>query len=268
MPLLYSQISHGTTPLVDVTYPGVQGNFKTVTSALLPRITSPTAESKLSLVYDSYHIHHVNSNGYTYLAITDSSFNRALVFKFLRSIRAAFSSKFNVDDNSSNNKEEPESKQHDSPNMPVASIAPKHYQSFTTTLESLMHQTNDDAELETAVAVESPLHTEMATRNNDHSSFQQPKKFQPPAGSKLYDIRSNLDSMQPILIDSIDSVMNRGERLELLVDKAQGLEDGAMKFNRSARHLKQKFFLDNVRSWGMIIGCGVLFILFMYALFD
>ena len=52
---------------------------------------------------------------------------------------------------------------------------------------------------------------------------------------------------QNIVYQSIDKVLDRGERIELLVHKSDSFGDQAIKFNRHARKLKNRMFWKNVK---------------------
>lgn len=307
MPILYSMISDienskqsdsnqnddkgkgkgkDSSILVDHTLEGISGNFRSVVTALLPRINT-TTDNKLSYTYDTkYLIHYDVTQPYVYMCVSDAAFDRSYAFKFLRSVKSAFEIRYNVN---TNNVSKSDSHTDDRKNtLPIASIANTEYNQFESTLRNLMYSVNDDYESADSTSRSSTgsgtgstgsgstalLYNNSTSTSTDGdielqgNSSTKSKRYQPVKGSKLYDVRSNLNAMQPIIIDNIDRLMNRGERLELLVDKADQLEHGAMKFNRGSRGLKHQYMIENVRQWGIIIGCVALFILFCYALFD
>lgn len=48
-------------------------------------------------------------------------------------------------------------------------------------------------------------------------------------------------------------MLARGEKIELLVDKSEALNDSAKKFQRSSRALKNVMWWKNVKMWLLII---------------
>jgi hypothetical protein len=52
---------------------------------------------------------------------------------------------------------------------------------------------------------------------------------------------------------SAERVLARGEKIELLVDKSEALNDSAKKFQRSSRALKNVMWWKNVKMWLLII---------------
>ena len=58
-------------------------------------------------------------------------------------------------------------------------------------------------------------------------------------------------------------ILDRGERIELLVDKTDHLQSESFAFRRDARRLETKMWWRNTR---LQIGLGVLFLLVVYIL--
>lgn len=269
MPIIYSLIAYHHDIIVDYTLPNIYGNFHTVSSALINKINfSPNNSNKLSYTYDSYMFHYIIHCNYIYLCITDQKYDRTIAFKYLRSVRNEFEMKFNVNEQSTGSNDNNIAA---STVTPIASISKQQYKKFADTLESHMFTCNDEYESTHDNNQHTPSNSTIELndiRIDINNKQQQSTTYQPEPGSKLYDIRHNIDSMQPVLINSIDQLMSRGEKLELLVDKASELEHGAIKFNRSSTTMKNQYFYDNVKQYGVLIGCGTLFVVLMYALFS
>lgn len=53
-------------------------------------------------------------------------------------------------------------------------------------------------------------------------------------------------------------VLDRGERIELLVDKTDHLQQESFVFRREARQLKNKLWWKNLRLWLIIAGVAIL----------
>lgn len=67
-------------------------------------------------------------------------------------------------------------------------------------------------------------------------------------------IRSQLDGIHTVMIDSIDKILQRGERIDLLVDQSEQLNQEAVTFRRQARRLKNTLWWRNMRIVVMIAG--------------
>jgi vesicle-associated membrane protein 7 len=51
------------------------------------------------------------------------------------------------------------------------------------------------------------------------------------------------------VVASVERVLERGERIELLVDKTNGLSQQAFRFERSSRTLRREVMLRRLRLW-------------------
>jgi len=55
---------------------------------------------------------------------------------------------------------------------------------------------------------------------------------------------------------NINKVLERGEKIDLLVDKTDRMKNTANKFARTSRHLKNTMWWKNVQMWAIMIGCA------------
>ncbi|KAJ8919488.1 hypothetical protein NQ315_002109 [Exocentrus adspersus] len=79
-------------------------------------------------------------------------------------------------------------------------------------------------------------------------------------------VHSELDELKNIMVKNIDNVAMRGERLELLVNKAENLNSGSVTFRTTSRNLARSLFWKNVKLYviiGVIITVIVYFIVSM-----
>ena len=90
--------------------------------------------------------------------------------------------------------------------------------------------------------------------------------------SQFSDVRGKLDDVKDVMVKNIEMVLERGEKLELLVDKTDRLNATAFTFERSSRRLKEQMFWKKVKLYltflslaGFVvfvlvwIACGVSF---------
>ncbi|XP_065186625.1 vesicle-associated membrane protein 7-like [Sycon ciliatum] len=78
---------------------------------------------------------------------------------------------------------------------------------------------------------------------------------------QMSQVQGQLDELKDIMVKNIDTVASRGERLELLVDKAEDLSHSAMSFKKTSRGLARAMCLKNAKIT-IIIVVVVLIILF------
>lgn len=66
-------------------------------------------------------------------------------------------------------------------------------------------------------------------------------------------VKARLDSVKTVMVENIDKVLQRGEKIELLVDESQELQRTANKFKTGARSLERHMWWKNVKIWIFII---------------
>nr|CAI5818870.1 unnamed protein product [Callosobruchus analis] len=79
-------------------------------------------------------------------------------------------------------------------------------------------------------------------------------------------VHSELDELKNIMVKNIDNVAMRGERLELLVNKAENLNSGSVTFRTTSRNLARSLFWKNVKLYvviGIVVTVIVYFIISM-----
>lgn len=60
-------------------------------------------------------------------------------------------------------------------------------------------------------------------------------------------VRGEISEVKTVMIENIDKVLDRGERIELLVDKTDHLQNESFAFKREARRLKTRLWWKNIR---------------------
>lgn len=59
-----------------------------------------------------------------------------------------------------------------------------------------------------------------------------------PSADNIARVQAQIDEVKDVMIDNIDRVLERGERIELLVDKTELLTQNARKFEKSVWSLE------------------------------
>eukprot|EP00611_Tribonema_gayanum_P007136 TRINITY_DN1649_c0_g1_i2.p1 TRINITY_DN1649_c0_g1~~TRINITY_DN1649_c0_g1_i2.p1 ORF type:complete len:225 (+),score=73.79 TRINITY_DN1649_c0_g1_i2:1657-2331(+) len=70
-----------------------------------------------------------------------------------------------------------------------------------------------------------------------------------PGADRLRGLRGALDGVRDGVVASVERVLERGERIELLVDKSAGLSQQAFRFERTSRALRRDMVLRRLRVW-------------------
>ncbi|KAI3964524.1 hypothetical protein MKW92_008583 [Papaver armeniacum] len=79
--------------------------------------------------------------------------------------------------------------------------------------------------------------------------------------SKLSKLKAQMSEVKGIMMDNIEKVLDRGEKIELLVDKTENLQFQADSFQRQGRQLCRKMWLQNFQMKLMVGGIIALIII-------
>eukprot|EP00903_Cladosiphon_okamuranus_P019703 g18106.t1 len=86
--------------------------------------------------------------------------------------------------------------------------------------------------------------------------------FNSPDGDQILATQQKLDEVKDVMVASVELVLERGERLELLVDKTDNLQQQAFRFENTAKRLKNHLFWKRVRFYSAVT-VGVLLLLYI-----
>uniref|UniRef100_A0A667WSQ9 Si:ch73-234b20.5 n=1 Tax=Myripristis murdjan TaxID=586833 RepID=A0A667WSQ9_9TELE len=89
---------------------------------------------------------------------------------------------------------------------------------------------------------------------------------QPPAAGKLDQVQGQVNEVKVILKDNINKVLERGERLDDLIGKTDGLQATAESFQKTSTRVARKYWWKNIKMM-IIIGVIVLIIIILIILF-
>jgi len=71
---------------------------------------------------------------------------------------------------------------------------------------------------------------------------------------KISKVEGQLDELKDIMVKNIDNIASRGERLELLVNKAENLHTTSVSFRKSSRNVARAMYWKNLKCTLMIAG--------------
>ena len=80
-------------------------------------------------------------------------------------------------------------------------------------------------------------------------------------------VRSRLRDVKEIVVENIEKVLERGEKIELLVEKTDRMQETAFKFESSARTLQNAMWWENARRYLLMAAIGFLVVYFFTAMF-
>mmetsp|Transcript_25442 Transcript_25442/g.28264 ORF Transcript_25442/g.28264 Transcript_25442/m.28264 type:complete len:220 (-) Transcript_25442:228-887(-) len=76
---------------------------------------------------------------------------------------------------------------------------------------------------------------------------QQMDKYNTQKSDKLSQVQDEISLVKDVVIKNIDKVLERGERIELLVDKTEALDQHAFKFKKQSRNLKRAMWRKKIK---------------------
>lgn len=71
-------------------------------------------------------------------------------------------------------------------------------------------------------------------------------KYNDPSNDKIRQIKKRVDEVKDVMIDNIDKLLERGERLEDLVSKTDQLSQDASDYRRKTRAVKNRMMMRNI----------------------
>jgi len=74
-----------------------------------------------------------------------------------------------------------------------------------------------------------------------------------PNADKLNQVKGEVEEVKGVMVSNIEKVLERGEKIELLVDKTETLSNNAFKFKRQSTALKRSMCMKNVKLMIVII---------------
>jgi len=75
-------------------------------------------------------------------------------------------------------------------------------------------------------------------------------------------VKSQIEDVKGVMVENIEKVLERGEKIELLVDKTDRLNQQAFKFESSSRNLRRTLYWRKMRGY-MFVGAGVTLLLYL-----
>jgi vesicle-associated membrane protein 7 len=112
-----------------------------------------------------------------------------------------------------------------------------------------------------------------APENSLNSSFGPTIKRQmeycrdhPEEISKMVSVQRKVDEVKGIMMQIVEKVLVRGERLDVLVDRTDDLRDQAAKFQRQGTQLRKKMWWQNFRMQIIVVGVVVLLVVVIFLL--
>ncbi|GAA0138978.1 SNARE protein [Lithospermum erythrorhizon] len=223
--LIYSFVAKGTVVLAEHT--SYSGNFSTIAVQCLHKL--PSNSSKYTYSCDGHTFNFLLDSGFVFLVVADESMGRNVPSVFLERVKEDFKKLYGP------------SIRNDGPH-PLA-------------------DGEDDDLIEDRYSIAYNLDREFGPKLKEHMQYC---LSHPEEMSKLSKLKAQVTEVKGIMMDNIEKVLDRGEKIELLVDKSENLQFQADSFQRQGRQLRRKMWLQNLQMKLMVGGSIIAFIVIVW----
>ncbi|CDO99918.1 unnamed protein product [Coffea canephora] len=223
--LIYSFVAKGTVVLAEHT--PYSGNFSTIAVQCLQKL--PSNSSKYTYSCDGHTFNFLLDTGFVFLVVADESMGRSVPFVFLERVKDDFKKQYG------------------------ASIK-------TDGSHPLADDDDDDDLFQDRFSIAYNLDREFGPRLKEHMQYCM---NHPDEMSKLSKLKAQITEVKGIMMDNIEKVLDRGEKIELLVDKSENLQFQADTFQRQGRQLRRKMWLQNVQM-KLMVGGAILVLIIIF----
>jgi vesicle-associated membrane protein 7 len=83
-----------------------------------------------------------------------------------------------------------------------------------------------------------------------------------PNSDKITAIKTEVEAAKNVVTENIEKLIERGEKIELLVDKTNQLTEESYQFKDKAKKMKMKFWWKNIKFW-VILGALAVIVVFL-----
>ena len=261
MTILYALVARGKTVLSEFTF--TSGNFPTITRLLLGRIDMARS-GKMSYIYDQYVFHYVCEEGLLYLCMCDDpdSQKRRVPFAFLEDVKRRFLAAYG---------DVAQTAIAFAMNLEFSRVLQQQMELFNGPMGdrqqfSAVHQKLDDVKNRFFATYGDKGQAAIAFAYNEdfgRTIQKQLEFYNGPQADQFATVHKKLDDVKNVMVQNIEMVLERGEKLELLVDKSEQLQLDSFRFQKSSKKLRQAMFWKKVKIY-MLIACVVLVLLYIF----
>eukprot|EP00249_Psilotum_nudum_P005070 c18547_g1_i1 orf=407-1072(-) len=110
-------------------------------------------------------------------------------------------------------------------------------------------------------AVAHSLDREFGPKLKDHMQYC---VDHPDEINKLAKVKAQVSEVKGIMMENIEKVLDRGEKIELLVDKTENLRFQADNFQKQGKQLRRKMWLQNMKVKLVVLGIVIILILIIW----
>ncbi|KAH1225197.1 Vesicle-associated membrane protein 714 [Glycine max] len=223
MAIFYALVARGTVVLAE--FSAVTGNTGAVARRILEKLPAES-DSRLCFSQDRYIFHILRSDGITYVCMANDTFGRRIPFSYLEDIQMRFMKNYSR----------------------VANYAPAYAMNdeFSRVLHQQMEFFSSNASADTLNRVRGEVGEAMYSLLCKHVSEEDSIGFQ----------------IRTIMVDNIEKILERGDRIELLVDKTATMQDSAFHFRKQSKRLRRALWMKNFKLLALLT-CLIVIVLYL-----
>ncbi|CAM0910652.1 unnamed protein product [Alopecurus aequalis] len=88
-----------------------------------------------------------------------------------------------------------------------------------------------------------------------------------PSADTLNRLRGEVSEIHTVMVDNIDKILDRGDRISLLVDKTSTMQDGTFHFRKQSKRLRRALWMKNAKLLAVLTVVIVLLLYLLIAAF-
>ncbi|XP_064942025.1 vesicle-associated membrane protein 714 isoform X1 [Musa acuminata AAA Group] len=220
MAILYAVVARGTSVLAE--FAAVTGNVGAVARRILEKLP-PDSDSRLCFSQDRYIFHVLRSDGITFLCMANDTFGSE--------------SKAKTDE------------------IDEVLIRPGYRAGLRVFICYVVGRVPflylEDIHMRFMKNYGRVAHSALAYAMNDEFSrvlHQQMEFFSSnPSADTLNRVRGEVSEIHTIMVDNVEKILDRGDRIALLVDKTATMQDSAFHFRKQSRRLRRALWMKNAK---------------------
>lgn len=87
---------------------------------------------------------------------------------------------------------------------------------------------------------------------------QKMEQYNDPRADKVKRVYSEVESLRQVMVSNVENVLERGDRLEILVNKTDNLDHSAVVFKRGASEMKRTMWWQEKKAAVAVVGICVM----------
>ncbi|KAF5736658.1 vesicle-associated membrane protein [Tripterygium wilfordii] len=232
--LIYSFVARGTVILAE--YTEFTGNFTSIASQCLQKL--PASNNKFTYNCDGHTFNYLVENGFTYCVVAVESAGRQLPIAFLERVKEDFNKRYGGGKAAT----------------AVANGLNKEFGYMCLTL----HQDCRCLFINLLFKIFHALYLYCRSKLKEHMQYcvDHPEEI-----SKLAKVKAQVSEVKGVMMENIEKVLDRGEKIELLVDKTENLRSQAQDFRQQGTKMRRKMWFQNMKIKLIVLGIIIALIL-------